>query len=97
MGQTDLRVFNNAKVSDHHAIIPTGIVRASRRFQAQNLHMVARHPTRLYPAAQGINHPHHSDRGQPFKTEENHYRSWLEGGLWKRAAGEDEQSVFNFA
>src|SRR5882724_11519108 len=91
------RVFNNAKVSDHHAIIPTGASPARLDdFERKIFDMVARRTIAVfYPAAQfEVTTRTTRVEGEPFKTEG---RIIIDPG-WKtvygkEAAGEDEQSI----
>src|SRR3984893_5287807 len=66
------RVFNNAKVSDHHAIIPTGASPAHLdEFERKIFNMVARRTIAVfYPAAQfEVTTRITRVEGEPFKTE----------------------------
>src|SRR5581483_1384899 len=66
------RVFNNAKVSDHHAIIPTGASPAHLdEFERKVFDMVARRTIAVfYPAAQfEVTTCITRVEGEPFKTE----------------------------
>jgi DNA topoisomerase-3 len=66
------RVFNNAKVSDHHAIIPTGASPAHLdEFERKIFEMVARRTIAVfYPAAQfEVTTRITRVEGEPFKTE----------------------------
>src|SRR5213592_1667325 len=91
------RVFNNAKVSDHHAIIPTGASPARLdEFERKIFDMVARRTIAVfYPAAQfEVTTRITRVEGEPFKTDG---RIIVDPG-WKavygkEAAGEDEQSI----
>src|SRR6266487_158531 len=91
------RVFNNAKVSDHHAIIPTGTSPAHLdNLERKVFDMVARRSIAVfYPAAQlEVTTRTTRVEGEPFKTEG---RIIIDPG-WKtvygkEAAGEDEQSI----
>src|SRR5213592_1140043 len=91
------RVFNNAKVSDHHAIIPTGASPARLdEFERKIYDMVARRTIAVfYPAAQfEVTTRITRVEGEPFKTDG---RIIVDPG-WKavygkEAAGEDEQSI----
>jgi DNA topoisomerase-3 len=91
------RVFNNAKVSDHHAIIPTGTSSAHLDdFERKIFDMVARRTIAVfYPAAQfEVTTRITRIEGEPFKTEG---KIIIDPG-WKavygkEAAGEDEQSI----
>ena len=91
------RVFNNAKVSDHHAIIPTGASPARLdEFERKIFDMVARRTIAVfYPAAQfevttRITHV----EGEPFKTDGKIIvdPGWL-AVYGKEANGEDDQAV----
>lgn len=91
------RVFNNAKVSDHHAIIPTGTSSAHLdEFERKIFEMVARRTIAVfYPAAQfEVTTRITRVEGEPFKTEG---RVIIDPG-WqavygREAAGEGEQAV----
>src|SRR6184192_1840848 len=95
------RVFNNAKVSDHHAIIPTGTSPAHLDdFERKIFDMVARRTIAVfYPAAQfEVTTRITRVEGEPFKTDG---RIIVDPG-WKavygkEAAGEDEQSIVPIA
>ena len=91
------RVFNNAKVSDHHAIIPTGASPAHLDdFERRIFDMVARRTIAVfYPAAQfEVTTRITRVEGEPFKTEGKVIvdPGWL-AVYGKDAAGEDEQVV----
>jgi len=91
------RVFNNAKVSDHHAIIPTGTsVAHLDEFERKIFDMVARRTVAVfYPAAQfEVTTRITRVEGEPFKTEGKVIvdPGWL-AVYGKEAAGSDEQSV----
>lgn len=91
------RVFNNAKVSDHHAIIPTGTSPAHLdNLEGKVFDMVARRTIAVfYPAVQfEVTTRITRVEGEPFKTDG---RIIVDPG-WKavygkEAAGEDEQSI----
>jgi DNA topoisomerase-3 len=91
------RVFNNAKVSDHHAIIPTGTSPAHLdEFERKIFEMVARRTIAVfYPAAQfEVTTRITRVEGEPFKTEG---KVTVDPG-WqavygREAAGEDEQAI----
>lgn len=91
------RVFNNAKVSDHHAIIPTGTSPAHLdEFERKIFDMVARRTIAVfYPAAQfEVTTRITRVEGEPFKTEGKIIvdPGWL-AVYGKEAAGEDEQAI----
>ena len=91
------RVFNNARVSDHHAIIPTGASPAHLdEFEHRVFDMVARRTIAVfYPAAQfEVTTRITRVEGEPFKTEGKVIvdPGWL-AVYGKEAAGEDEQAV----
>src|SRR6266404_5619879 len=91
------RVFNNAKVSDHHAIIPTGASHAHLDdFERRIFDMVARRTIAVfYPVAQfEVTTRITRVEGEPFKTEGKVIvdPGWL-AVYGKGAAGEDEQAV----
>jgi len=91
------RVFNNAKVSDHHAIIPTGASPAHLdEFERKIFDMVARRTIAVfYPAAQfEVTARITRVEGEPFKTEGKVIvdPGWL-AVYGKEAAGVDEQAV----
>src|SRR6185437_14336969 len=91
------RVFNNAKVSDHHAIIPTG-ASPSRLddFERKIFDMVARRTIAVfYPAAQfEITTRITRVEGEPFKTDGKIIvdPGWL-AVYGKEAASEDQTSI----
>ncbi len=91
------RVFNNAKVSDHHAIIPTGASPAHLdEFEKKIFDMVARRTIAVfYPPAQfEVTTRITRVEGEPFKTEGKVVvdPGWL-AVYGREAAGQDEQSV----
>jgi DNA topoisomerase-3 len=91
------RVFNNAKVSDHHAIIPTGASPAHLDdFERRIFDMIARRTIAVfYPAAQfEVTTRITRVEGEPFKTEGKVIvdPGWL-AVYGKGAASEDEQAV----
>ena len=90
------RVFNNAKVSDHHAIIPTGTSAHLDEFESKIFDMVARRTIAVfYPAAQfEVTTRITRVEGEPFKTDGKIIvdPGWL-AVYGKEAAGEDEQSI----
>src|SRR5438105_5896851 len=91
------RVFNNAKVSDHHAIIPTGTSPAHLDdFERKIFDMVARRTIAVfYPAAQfEVTTRITRIEGEPFKTDGKIIvdPGW-KAVYGKEAAGEDEQSI----
>src|SRR6202011_3391388 len=91
------RVFNNAKVSDHHAIIPTGASPAHLdEFERKIFNMVARRTIAVfYPAAQfEVTTRITRVEGEPFKTEGKLIvdPGWL-AVYGKEAAGDDEQAI----
>ena len=91
------RVFNNAKVSDHHAIIPTGTSPTHLdEFERKIFDMVARRTIAVfYPAAQfEVTTRITRVEGEPFKTEGKIIvdPGWL-AVYGKEAAGEDEQAI----
>ena len=88
------KVFNNAKVSDHHAIIPTGATTAGLDETERKLfHMVAQrfvavfHPPARFDVTTRITRV----EGEPFKSEGKvlTYPGWL-AVYGKQAAGEDD-------
>src|SRR5437867_3539934 len=91
------RVFNNARASDQHAIIPTGATATHLdEFERKIFDMVARRTIAVfYPAAQfEVTTRITRVEGEPFKTDG---RIIVDPG-WKavygkEAAGEDEQSI----
>jgi DNA topoisomerase-3 len=91
------RVFNDAKVSDHHAIIPTGeLVGHLEEFELKIYDMVARRTIAIfYPPAQfEVTTRITRVEGEPFKTEGKIIvdPGWL-AVYGKEAAGADEQAV----
>src|SRR5213592_1469717 len=91
------RVFNNAKVSDHHAIIPTGTSPAHLDdFERKIFDMVARRTIAVfYPAAQfEVTTRITRIEGEPFKTDGKIILDpgWL-GVYGKEAGGQDEQAI----
>ena len=89
------RVFNNAKVSDHHAIIPTGRSPTHLdEFERKIFDMVARRTIAVfYPAAQfEVTTRITRVEGEPFKTEGKIIvdPGW-QAVYGKEAAGENEQ------
>jgi DNA topoisomerase-3 len=91
------RVFNNAKVSDHHAIIPTGASPAHLdEFERKIFDMVARRTIAVfYPAAQfEVTTRITRVEGEPFKTEGKVIvdPGWL-AVYGREAAGGDQESV----
>ncbi len=91
------RVFNNAKVSDHHAIIPTGASPAHLdEFERKVFDMVARRTIAVfYPAAQfEVTTRITRVEGEPFKTEGKVIvdPGWL-AVYGREAAGADEEAV----
>ena len=91
------RVFNNAKVSDHHAIIPTGASSAHLDdFERKIFDMVARRTIAVfYPAAQfEVTTRITRVEGEPFKTDGKIIvdPGWL-AVYGKEANGEDDQAV----
>ena len=91
------RVFNNAKVSDHHAIIPTGTSSAHLDdFERKIFDMVARRTIAVfYPAAQfEVTTRITRVEGEPFKTDGKIIvdPGWL-AVYGKEAAGEDEGAI----
>jgi DNA topoisomerase III len=91
------RVFNNAKVSDHHAIIPTGASPAHLdEFELKIFDMVARRTIAVfYPAAQfEVTIRMTRVEGEPFKTDGKIIvdPGWL-AVYGKEANGEDDQAV----
>src|SRR6266404_5594670 len=91
------RVFNNAKVSDHHAIIPTGASAAHLDdFERKIFDMVARRTIAVfYPAAQfEVTTRITRIEGEPFKTDGKIiFDPGWKAVYGKEAAGEDEQSI----
>jgi DNA topoisomerase-3 len=91
------RVFNNAKVSDHHAIIPTGASPARLdEFERKIFDMVARRTIAVfYPAAQfEVTTRITRVEGEPFKTDGKIIvdPGWL-AVYGKEAGGEDDQAI----
>ena len=95
------RVFNNAKVSDHHAIIPTGTSPVHLdEFERKIFDMVARRTIAVfYPPAQfevttRITHV----EGDPFRTDGKIIvdPSWL-AVYGKEAAADDEQAIVSIS
>jgi DNA topoisomerase III len=95
--KTSKRVFNNARVSDHHAIIPTGTSAAHLdEWERKVYDMVARRTIAIfYPPAQfEVTTRITRVEGEPFKTEGKIIidPGWL-AVYGKEAAGADEQAV----
>src|SRR6266487_5194507 len=95
------RVFNNAKVSDHHAIIPTGTSPAHLdEFERRIFDMVARRTVAVfYPAAQfEVTTRITRVEGEPFKTEGKIIvdPGWL-AIYGKEAAADDEQAIVSIS
>src|SRR5438046_5348872 len=91
------RVFNNAKVSDHHAIIPTGASPARLdEFERKIYDMVARRTIAVfYPAAQfEVTTRITRVEGEPFKTDGKIIvdPGWL-AVYGNEAGGEDDQAI----
>ncbi|MEP7015128.1 MAG: DNA topoisomerase III [Verrucomicrobiota bacterium] len=91
------RVFNNARVSDHHAIIPTGASPAHLdEFERKIFDMVARRTIAVfYPAAQfEVTTRITRVAGEPFKTDGKIIvdPGWQEV-YGKLAAADDEQAI----
>jgi DNA topoisomerase-3 len=91
------RVFNNAKVSDHHAIIPTGTSPVHLdEFERKIFDMVARRTIAVfYPAAQfEVTTRITRVDGEPFKTDGKIIidPGWL-AVYGKEAAAEDQQAI----
>src|SRR6266480_2963698 len=91
------RVFNNAKVSDHHAIIPTGASPARLdEFERKIFDMVARRTIAVfYPAAQfEVTTRITRVEGEPFKTDGKIIvdPGWL-AVYGKEAGGENDQAI----
>jgi DNA topoisomerase-3 len=91
------RVFNNAKVSDHHAIIPTGASPAHLdEFERKIFDMIARRTIAVfYPAAQfEVTTRITRVEGEPFKTDGKIIvdPGWL-AVYGKEANGDDDQAV----
>jgi DNA topoisomerase-3 len=95
------RVFNNAKVTDHHAIIPTGVSpKALDDFELKIYDMVARRFVAVfYPAAQfEVTTRITRVEAEAFKTDGKILiePGWL-AVYGKQAAGEDDQTVVPIA
>jgi DNA topoisomerase-3 len=91
------RVFNNAKVSDHHAIIPTGTSPAHLdEFERKIFDMVARRTIAVfYPAAQfEVTTRITRIEGEAFKTDGKIILDpgWL-AVYGREAGGQDEQAI----
>jgi DNA topoisomerase-3 len=91
------RVFNNAKVSDHHAIIPTGAAATHLdEFERKVFDMVARRTIAVfYPAAQfEVTTRITRVEGEPFRTDGKIIvdPGW-QAVYGKESAGEDEQAI----
>jgi DNA topoisomerase-3 len=91
------RVFNDAKVSDHHAIIPTGTSPAHLdEFERRIFDMVARRTIAVfYPVAQfDVTTRITRVEGEPFKTEGKVIvdPGWL-AVYGRESAGADEQAI----
>ena len=91
------RVFNNAKVTDHHAIIPTGVSpKALDDFELKVYDMVARRFVAVfYPAAQfEVTTRITRVADEAFKTDGKILTEpgWL-AVYGKQAAGEDDQNI----
>src|SRR5437868_6609647 len=91
------RVFNNAKVSDHHAIIPKGASPAHLdEFERKIFDMVARRTIAVfYPAAQfEVTTRITRVAGEPFKTDGKIIvdPGWL-AVYGKETGGEDDQAI----
>ncbi|PYK58049.1 MAG: DNA topoisomerase III, partial [Verrucomicrobia bacterium] len=91
------RVFNNTKVSDHHAIIPTGASPARLdEFERKIFDMVARRTIAVfYPAAQfEVTTRITRVEGEPFKTDGKIIvdPGWL-AVYGKEAGGEGDQAI----
>lgn len=91
------RVFNNAKVSDHHAIIPTGVsTRGLDDFEMKIFDMVARRFVAVfYPAAQfEVTTRITRVENEAFKSDGKIIvdPGWL-AVYGKQAAGDDEQTL----
>jgi len=91
------RVFNNAKVSDHHAIIPTGASAANLdEYEMKLYDLVARRFIAVFfPAAKfEVTKRITTVEGETFKTDGKILREpgWLEV-YGKSAAGEDDESL----
>src|SRR5258708_4457173 len=95
--KTTKRVFNNAKVSDHHAIIPTGASPARLdEFERKIFDMIARRTIAVfYPAAQfEVTTRITRVEGEPYKTDGKIIvdPGWL-AVYGKEAGGEDDQAI----
>ncbi len=91
------RIFNNAKVTDHHAIIPTGVsTKNLDDFELKVYDMVARRfVAAFYPAAQfEVTTRITRVNGEAFKTDGKIITDpgWM-AVYGKAAAGEDDQNV----
>src|SRR5213079_171232 len=91
------RVFNNAKVSDHHAIIPTGTSPAHLdNFERKIFDMVARRTIAVfYPEAQfEVTTRITRVEGEPFKTDGKIILDpgWL-AVYGREGGGQDEQAI----
>src|SRR5947199_7939953 len=90
------RVFNNAKVSDHHAIIPTGTTAHLDDFEKRIFDMVARRTIAVfYPAAQfEVTTRITRVEGEPFRTDGKIIvdPGWL-AVYGKEAGGDDDQAI----
>lgn len=91
------RIFNNAKVSDHHAIIPTGTNPANLdEYEMKLYDLVARRFIAVFfpPAKFEVTRRITTIEGEKFKTEGKILREpgWLEV-YGKAAAGEDEATL----
>ncbi len=91
------RIFNNAKVSDHHAIIPTGTSPANLdEYEAKLYDLVARRFIAVFfpPAKFEVTKRITTIEGEKFKTEGKVLREpgWLEV-YGKTAATEDDDSL----
>jgi DNA topoisomerase-3 len=91
------RVFNNAKVSDHHAIIPTGASPDKLdEYEMKLYDLVARRFVAVFfpPAKYEVTKRITTVEGETFKTDGKILREsgWLEV-YGKSAAGEDDESL----
>src|SRR5439155_12435967 len=90
------RVFNNARVSDHHAIIPTGTTAHLDDFEKRIFDMVARRTIAVfYPAAQfEVTTRITRVQGEPFRTDGKIIvdPGW-QAVYGKEAQGGDEQNL----
>lgn len=91
------RIFNDAKVSDHHAIIPTGVsTKSLDEFELKIFDMVARRFVAVfYPSAQfEVTTRITRVEGEAFKSDGKIIvdPGWL-AVYGKQAAGEDEQTL----